>query len=481
MEWLGNTPWDHQKIGVAKAVEAGAYGFWWEMGTGKSYGAINVMRQLFAKERRVLRTLILTPPIVIENWRREIGKYSKIEMPRVIPLVGDGTKRLEKFQALTSGDKQKGFVFITNYETLLMDPFWQAIRKWKPEMLILDESHKCKDTKSKRTKKAIALADMSKYRLLLSGSPILNDAMDIFAQFKIIDASTFGRVFSQFKVNYFYDKNAGMPKNQHFPDWQPRPDTYERLHIKINRRSMAVKKLDCLTLPPVVRKEVFVELAPAQRKAYDEMLRDFLTFIDGNACVASLAMTKALRLMQIVSGFAAVEVVSAEGTTRKAVKFKDDPRAVALRDLLAEISTHSKCLVWAVHRENYQTIRDVCDSLGLGFVEVHGDVTAKAKQEAIDRLNTDDTVKVLIGHPGSGGIGVNLVAASYSIFYSRGFSLEHDLQARARNDRAGNEMHAKITHIDIVATGTIDEQVTKKLAAKIAISDEILLAIRKEL
>jgi SNF2 family DNA or RNA helicase len=81
---------------------------------------------------------------------------------------------------------------------------------------------------------------------------------------------------------------------------------------------------------------------------------------------------------------------------------------------------------------------------------------------------------VLIGHPGSGGIGVNLTASSVSIFYSRGFSLEHDIQAEARNYRGGSERHDKITRIDLVAPGTIDEEVVRKLHAKQTISDVIL-------
>jgi len=48
-----------------------------------------------------------------------------------------------------------------------------------------------------------------------------------------------------------------------------------------------------------------------------------------------------------------------------------------------------------------------------------------------------------------------------SIFYSRNFSLEYDIQAEARNYRGGSERHTKVTRYDLVTPGTIDEQVLK--------------------
>ena len=82
---------------------------------------------------------------------------------------------------------------------------------------------------------------------------------------------------------------------------------------------------------------------------------------------------------------------------------------------------------------------------------------------------------------GSGGIGINLVAASYAIFYSRSFSLEHDLQAEARNYRGGSERHTKITRIDIVARDTIDEHIQKALSDKQNISETLLKEIGHEM
>jgi SNF2 family DNA or RNA helicase len=80
----------------------------------------------------------------------------------------------------------------------------------------------------------------------------------------------------------------------------------------------------------------------------------------------------------------------------------------------------------------------------------------------------------MIANQASGGIGINLVEASYSVFYSKNFSLEQDIQAEGRNYRGGSEQHAKITRIDLVSPGTIDELVLKALREKQKMSDLIL-------
>jgi SNF2 family DNA or RNA helicase len=146
----------------------------------------------------------------------------------------------------------------------------------------------------------------------------------------------------------------------------------------------------------------------------------------------------------------------------------------ALSELLSELTPHSKVLVWSVWRENYAQIRAVCERLGLKFVEVNGAVSERDRVAAVEAFNTDPTIRVFSGHPGSAGIGINLVSASYSIFYSRNFSLEQSLQAEARNHRGGSEIHEKITRIDLVCEGTIDELITEKLNTKQAISDTLL-------
>jgi Superfamily II DNA/RNA helicases, SNF2 family len=94
-----------------------------------------------------------------------------------------------------------------------------------------------------------------------------------------------------------------------------------------------------------------------------------------------------------------------------------------------------------------------------------GDIDAEERFENIRKFQAGE-VRAIIAHPKAGGVGVNLTAASYSIHYSRSYSLTDDLQSEARNYRGGSERHKRITRIDIIAEDTIDEDISAALKSK---------------
>ncbi len=473
MEFLVK-PWAHQLTAIERAKDTKGFALFFEQGTGKTGTCINIIRGKFKEHGRILRTLILCPPIVVDNWKREFKLHSKIDPRDVVPLTGPGAKRLAKFQNECL-DQNK--IVITNYEALLMKDLFQALKAWTPEIMVLDESHKCKAMSSKRTKLAVELSDLVAYKYILSGTPVLNTPMDVFAQFRILDGGrTFGKSFFPFRNHYFWDKNAGMPQGKYFPDWRIKPGALDEINEKIYTSGMRVEKKDCLDLPPLVRQRIMIDLSSEQKRHYESMKKDFITFVGTEACTAQLAITKALRLQQIVSGF--MKLDDEDGTE---IRMKENPRQDALHELLEELTPNHKVIVWAVFKDNYEQIREVCKKLGVGFVEVHGEISAKVRVENVDAFSQDPKVRVFIGHPGSGGIGINLVSASYSIFYSRSFSLENDLQAEARNHRGGSEIHERVTRIDLVAKNTIDEAILERLEQKQQVSDRVLRDIAKEI
>ena len=499
MEFLVK-PWAHQLEAIEKAKNLNSFGLFFEQGTGKTGACINILRYKFGTQGRLLRTIVFGPPIVVENWRDEWALHSKIPRGQIIPLVGSGEKRLKTFMK-NAYDEGHSFsagevlprIFLTNYESLLMKPLFSAMKAWEPEALVFDECHRLKNWKAQRSKLAAELSNpVGKTRPLvygLSGTSILNSLLDIFQQFVIIDGGrTFGQNFLAFRGLYFRDRNAGMPKERYFPKWEPRTlqldnfDAEKEIGKKLSERSMRVEKKDCLDLPPELNQIIKVGMTPEQTRLYKEMKSEFITFLGDKACTATIALTKALRLMQISSGFVAVKSENgglsdngdSEGEASvEAVRLKNTPKQAALKSLLEDLTPEHKVLVWAVWKENYLQIKEVLDELGVCYVEVHGGISAAKKQANIERFKTSPDCRVFLGHPGSGGIGINLVVAPYSIFYSRTFSLEHYLQARARNHRGGSEIHEKITHYDLVCENTIDELVVKRLSQKIQISEKV--------
>lgn len=429
--------------------------------TGKSGAAVNVLRARCYQHRRLLRTLIFCPPVVKENWKREIAMHSTIDPSNVHVLTGPSKKRAQVYQ-------EKDGIFITNYESLTTDATWQAIRKKPPELLIFDESHKVKDRRAKRTKKAIRLADLAEYKLILTGTPILNDPQDIWSQFRILDGGkTFDRNFVAFQARWFIDRNAGMPKDRHFPDWQPIPGLEEAFNAKIYKKALRVLKKDCLDLPPFVRKRVFVEMEGDQARMYKSMKTAFIAYLNEKTCVAKIALTKLLRLQQIASGFFKDD----EG---EVTHYAKNPRLKALEEILEGIGCEHKVIIWSIFRDSYDQITGLLDRLGLNHVCLYGGMTDKERDRSVKAFNEDPSVRVIVSNQAAGGTGINLTAASYAVYFSRSHNLEHDLQSEARCYRGGSEVHDKITRIDIVCPGSVDELVLDALARKQDMADKIL-------
>lgn len=462
-------PWDHQEKAIQMAADLENYALFFEQGAGKTMTVINMVRKKYYDHKRLLRTLVLGPPIVRKNWVGEWRQHSTINPNLIVMLDGPGKRRVQQMQQL----KGCPHIVITNYESLRNEDLLEEIRNWHPEVIIFDESHKCKTYNSKTTKHCFGLSQLARYRYILTGTPVLNSPSDLFSQFKILDlGETFGRNFYAFRDKYFMDKNQGMPKHNYFPDWRAKPGIEAVLHEKIKKKSMRVLKKDCLDLPPYVKTRIEVELTAQQKRVYSDLAKDFVAYVTENeAVVANMALTKALRLLQISTGFVSVE--AEDGTTSEKI-FPKNPRDTALQEVLEGIPETEKVIVWAVFRRNYDSIRAVCKKMGLHLVEVHGGISDKQKRLNVDAFNAKGGPRVLLGHPASAGIGINLVSASYSVFYSRTFNLGDDLQAEARNYRGGSEIHEKVTRVDLVAPGTIDEYVCQCLNDKVNLATRIV-------
>ena len=464
-------PWDHQLEAIIRAREVKDLALFWEMGTGKTATIINILREKYRDMGGIMPTLILSPVVVLENWREELIAHAGEDINKWI-LVLKGTAA-KKEKILLEALHNRNRIIIANYECMQSPKLADLFQRFAPRILVCDESQRCKSPQSKRAKAVAKLARHAAHRYLLSGTPVLNSPMDIFMQFKILDGGeTFGDNFFVFRNKYFMDKNAGMPKHAHFPDFVPRPGALNYISDSIGKKALRKTKKECLDLPPLVKEKIYVELSKDQAKAYKEMRDEFLTIVKDargegreRAAVADLAITKGLRLQQIVSGYVKTE----DGEEHS---FPNTPRIKALTELLGDLCGTSKVIVWSCFKHNYKDIARVCKDLKLGYTELHGGV--KDKDGAIKEFRTRPGCRVIIANAASAGIGVNLIEANYSIYYSKSFRLEDDVQSEARNHRGGSEIHDKITRIDLVAKGTIDEQVTEALAKKLNIAEAIL-------
>ena len=94
------------------------------------------------------------------------------------------------------------------------------------------------------------------------------------------------------------------------------------------------------------------------------------------------------------------------------------------------------------------------------------------RQTNLERFQTKDETRFLVGTPQTGGYGITLTAASTMIYYSNGYDLEKRTQSEARIDRIGQKF--PMTYIDIMAEDTVDERIVKALRKKINIATQVM-------
>jgi len=479
-------PYKWQLEALEMSRQMGSVGLLAEMGTGKTGALINILRLHYGRHKRMMRTLILTPLVTVYNWQDEFGIHSYIKKEDIVVLDKRSSKAkinqaLKQIEDKVSGELKHNKILIVNYDVLLNKVFIAMMLEWGVEVLVCDESHMVKTPSAKRSKATTKVADQARYKFIMTGTPILNNVRDIFNQFRILDGGeTFGKSYSVFTSKYMMDENEAWKGRQgYFPNLVARPEMFGELTDLIYKKCIRVLKKDCLDLPPLIKEKRVIELTPKQRKYYEEMKRDFVTFIDENkksgnikgSMIAQVAVTKALRLQQIVTGYLPMD-------NGESVELDDNPRLAATKDLLEELTPNHKVIVWCSFIKNYEMLGRICTELGLGHVYITGKMSLQQKKEAMDEFRQNDGVRVVIANRKAGGIGINLVEASYSIVYSRNFSLGDELQSEARNHRGGSEIHDKITKIDLVARDTIDEQVLEALSNKQDISSRVIDLIK---
>lgn len=448
-----------------------------DMGTGKSGATVNVLRGQYTMAKRVKKTLIISPLVTLFNWKNEFSIHSTVPENRIHVLHGTSVQKMKTFNKAIEDNPCQ--IIIMNYEAVLSETIWKALMEWSPEILILDEAHYVKNHKAKRSKLIHAIAGKADNRYLLTGTPIANRITDIFMLFKILDGGeTFGTNFYAFQRKYMYDENQAWAHSQkYFPKWVPIPEMLDDLQSKIYEKGIRVMKKDCMDLPPRIQEVYPVELSPKQRKAYDEMERDYLTYVEDakakGVSVATTALTKALRLQQIVTGF----VIDDEG---KVIEFDDCPRLDALEELILSLHENHKVIVWCSFVNNYKRIGQMLDHKKIKHVFITGDESLEEKEANMKVFNQQDSgVQIAVCNRRAAGIGVNLVGADYSITYSRNYSLTEELQSQDRNYRGGSQIHEKITKIDLCARKTVDEVVTEALINKHEIANKVIDIVKQ--
>lgn len=454
----------HQQKAVEKARGQKNLALFFEAGTGKTATIWRILAEDFNHHKRIRNTLIFAPITVCAQWPREMERFTKIPGNFCHVLTQPGKVRTEKLDQLLA--KGQPSIVVTNYESVQIKGFYEKLLKFSPEIVVLDESHRVKDSNAKRSKAIYPLTQGAHRRFILTGTPAPNSLLDLFGQYKALDPGIFGPGFWSFRSRYFYDRNAG--RQFAYPDWVPQPWAAGEIGKQLQETSLQAARKDCLDLPPLTLIPVPCEMSKAQEKCYLEMKKEFVTSLKGEVMSSEFEMVKTLRMQQILAGF----VQPDEADTP--LWFPDTPRLDAMLDQIEAIGDQ-KQIIWTVFRPTYDRISKELESRGIKHTFLTGQQTTDAQKQANKKLFTEGDAQILIANPAAAGEGIDgLQIAKYAHFYMRGWSLLHYLQALARNYRGGSECHDKVIHYHYFVKGTLDETLAYALIYKENIQQAVL-------
>lgn len=454
--------WAHQKAAISCADDR--YALFFDPGCGKSRTAIELYRKKVINRNLSAsnKVLIFAPLNVCRNWQNELAEY--LGVPYKVFLCAGGTKIqktkvLEQFKSSVSGGHQ---FLICNIESLRSLVYRSYLAKCGATFVIVDESHNFKSPTSQQTKGLFTVVDSLKplHLYLLTGTPAPQGEIDLWSTFTLLGVTNLP--FFVWRRKFFIDKNErrrGM--RNYWPEYVASESTKKHFRELLGQCSAVANKNEVLDLPPLLRTNIYAEMSPTQSKHYQTMLEYlFVVDSDGNELNAANMLGRTLRLQQILAGFLGETPV------------KDNPRLEALSSAI-ERTAGEQFIIWTIFKATYNQIGGMLSDQGISYGLLTGNESAEQRHEYMEQFQAGK-LRALIAHPKAGGVGVNLTAASYSIHYTRSFSLTDDLQAEARNYRGGSEIHKRITRIDIITPDTIDEEITKALREKKSVQDFIL-------
>jgi SNF2 family DNA or RNA helicase len=231
----------------------------------------------------------------------------------------------------------------------------------------------------------------------------------------------------------------------------------DKLHEMIQPLSTRLTKEQAgLNLPPKLYQRLVFELAPEQRRIYDQLRKEYMVELDNGVLItATLAMVRILRLQQVACGYLP-NPDDPEGEPIL-VPRGVNPRLAAFMDWLEDIGSQ-QVIVWARFTRDVDLITR---ELGPpSCVRYDGQVSEKEKAKAID-LFVSGKRQFCVAKASSMGMGLTYVNSSISFYYSSTFSLLERLQSEDRQHRLGQ--HNPVTYVDLVAERTVDEKILRSL------------------
>ena len=241
------------------------FGLLFEMGCGKTLTAIMIAGTAY-QMGKVEKVLVVAPTSVCSVWPKDFAEFADFKA-NIKVLLGDKNRRLKLLNDLDNFPFKALKVAVINYESTWREGIFDALYEWNADMIICDESQRIKSHDAEQSKAMHKLGDQAKYKLILSGTPVQNNAIDLYSQYRFLDPTIFGMNFYQFRNRYAIMGGFNRHQIVGYKD-------LDQLIQKEHSIAYRVTKDEALDLPEQTFLQRYITMSAKEKNIYDRIKRE---------------------------------------------------------------------------------------------------------------------------------------------------------------------------------------------------------------
>lgn len=419
-----------------------------DQGLGKTVEAIHAMLPFISHEHPVLIIASLGQKWF---WKDEIQLWSDISEDE-IEIVNSPTLNYDE------DNKKYKLVYILHWDVVHR---YGGLTKVPWSVLIVDEAHKQKNRKAKRTKGIWTLSRRIDTIFLLTGTPVVNAPADLWPLLKTLNPkryTSYWRFFHEYTVNQQNVWGAYEILNVHAKE----------LAEEIGTQAFRREKKDHLKdLPPKTRYNIPIELSSKERKAYTDMKKFMLTKVEGEIVKSPTLMGQEQKMREFCLGV--VDPVSGECLKSTKIDW-------IMNRIEERIASGKKTVVATMRRWPLHELLRRLEAKKIKTVTLHGDIPDHERYSLhVKPFQEDPEVMVMVMMVQVGGEGWTLTAADELIFLDRPWTPKDVVQTEDRLHRMTQVNPVSI--VTLIARDTVEERVENILRVK----DNIVQQINEKL
>lgn len=359
----------------------------------------------------------------------------------------------------------------------MADELLDAVRKFRPDVIVCDEMHKIKGPGSNTSRLIGRVGALSPRRLGLTGTVMPHSPMDVFAQWRFLQPFAFGEydplTKGRKKATYgLFQRRFGVMGG--FMNREViRYVNLDEMQAIMAENSIVVKKEDALDLPEAVDVIVPVILSSKEQKLYDDMKQDLIAKFGGGNGQASVPnrLTQLLRLRQITAG----HLPNDDGVMQEIGDSKVSMITSIAHDTL---EGEKRIVVFGVFKSEIAALKKTLSKPGTEVHVIDGSTPQDERLRIRKRFGSSDPARIiLLAQIKTISLAVNeLVTANNAIFASLSQQRDDLIQARDRLNRIGQTR--KMTFWFPLARGTIDEVIYKSHEGRTNLEEAVLKHIQ---